>query len=162
MKDKEAKTVATNLDLLFQQTGPIKILQCDNGTEFFAEAIQLVADWGIPPIINSSTRHPQTNGVAERNNGMLKDALEDWMQQEKNKAWHIPLSRIVYQINCVAPRTTKISPYKLKNAMKPPDWEGMNWVEPLPYEVVDQLISGAASPERISRLASEDTAAAGV
>ena len=112
LKDKTAEGVAQCLEQLFQETGPIKFLQCDNSKEFMAEVLHRLEDWGMNPPTNSSAYHPQTNGLVERYNGVLKVALNKWMIQERSEDWSTPLSRIVYQLNCTAPRTTRIAPIR--------------------------------------------------
>ena len=61
----------------------------------------------------------------------MKEALNLWMVQENSQDWYLPLSRIVYQLNCAAPRTTRQIPYELVHAMKPPSWVGLRWQGPL-------------------------------
>jgi hypothetical protein len=59
---KSAVDVAKCVQAMLMFTGPIKILQCDNGCEFMAGVLALCEQWGMPPPTNSSPYHPQTNG----------------------------------------------------------------------------------------------------
>lgn len=127
MLNKESATVAHHLEMLFQQTGPVKIIQSDNGTEFLGEVGWLLSSWGMAGVVNGSPYHPQTQGIVERYNRALKGSLDSWMVQESSQDWYLPLSRIVYQLNCTAPRTTRQIPYELVHAMQPPSWTGLRW-----------------------------------
>ena len=131
MPNKESASVAHNLELLFQQTGPVKVIQSDNGTEFLGDVGDVLERWGMADVVNGSPYHPQTQGLVERYNRALKEALDRWMVQENSQDWYMPLSRIVYQLNCTAPRTTRQIPYELVHAMQPPAWLGLRWQGPL-------------------------------
>ena len=146
MRNKKSSTVASYLELLFQQTGPFKILQCDNGTEFKGEVLTVLDSWGISKPMNSRPYHPQAQGLVERYNGMLKTALDKWMLQEQDLDWSVPLSRIVHQINCLAPRTTKQIPYELKKSRKPAEWEGLKFDVDLDQLLAEEWCSPLQQP----------------
>ena len=76
--DKHARTVAYCLDQLLSVIGAIRYPQCDQGTEFIAETLDVLAAYKCGPVRNSSAYYPQTNGVVERGNSMLKRALDHW------------------------------------------------------------------------------------
>jgi transposase InsO family protein len=56
---KEAKEVALFLLEIFRLFGPPLILQSDNGKEFVAKIIQIVAQYWDIQIINGRPRHPE-------------------------------------------------------------------------------------------------------
>ena len=122
--DKQARTVAYCLNQLLSVIGAIRYPQCDQGTEFVAEVLDVLAAYKCGPVCNSSAYHPQTNGLVERGNSMLKSALERWFIQEESTDWYVPLGRIVLQLNNNRPRTTRHTPYELLFAKKPADFDG--------------------------------------
>ena len=82
MVSKSAAEVAKCLQAMLVFTGPIKILQCDNGGEFMAGVLALCEQWGMPLPTNSSPYHPQTNGLVERGGSVIKRAIAKWEEQE--------------------------------------------------------------------------------
>ena len=116
---KSAAEVVKCLKTMLMFTGPIQILQCDNGGEFMAGVLALCEQWGMPPPTNSSPYHPQTNGLVERGGGVIKRAIAKWEEQEMNNDWSEVVHRLVYQLNCTAPRTTRRAPYELVFGLKP-------------------------------------------
>ncbi|CAG8548698.1 16365_t:CDS:1, partial [Dentiscutata heterogama] len=55
------------------------ILQLDNGKEFIAQTIkELIVLWPSVKIINRRPRHPQSQGLVEWANGILKQKLGKW------------------------------------------------------------------------------------
>ena len=129
--------------------------QCDQGKEFVGPVLDVLTKFKCGPICNSTAYHPQTNGLVERGNGMLKRALDAWFAQERTTDWLTPLSRIVLQLNCNKPRTTRHTPYELKNAMKPTDFDGLDQSEgPLDLARLTAVMDAASLED------SEHTAAA--
>ena len=145
MLDKRAATVAYHLNCLLADTGPIKYVQCDQGTEFVAEVLEALADFNCGPMLDSAAYDPQTYGLVERGNGMLKTALDQWFIQEGTLDWYPPLARIRYQLNCNKPRTTRYTPYELVFGKKPPDWAGLNRPWPLRPDMLERVLNPAAA-----------------
>ena len=116
---KSAADVGVWVEAMLRVTGPIKILQCDNGTEFMARVYELCDEWGMDRPSTSAPYHPQTNGLIERNGGTVKRALEKWMQQESTQEWADGLSRITFQINCTVSRSTRRTPYEMVFGTRP-------------------------------------------
>ena len=145
LKNKEAATVAYHLNCLLAETGPIRFVQCDQGTEFKADCLQVLADFSCK-MVNSSPYHPQTNGLVERGNSVLKMALHHWFVQEGTQDWFPPLARIRYQLNCNKPRTTKFTPYELVYGIKPPSWDGLNVQLPLHADTLSRVLNNEPPP----------------
>ena len=116
---KEAAEVGVWVEAMLRVTGPIKILQCDNGGEFMARVYELCDEWGMERPTTSAPYHPQTNGLIERNGGTIQRALEKWMHQEATEEWADGLSRITYQVNCTVSRSTKRAPHELVFGTRP-------------------------------------------
>ena len=116
--DKSAAEVAKCVEAMFSVTGPIQYLHCDNGGEFVKQTLTVCERWGVVPV-NSSPYHPQTNGLIERSGAVIKRAIAKWEEQEQTLEWSEVLGRLIFQINCVAPRTTKKTPYELVFGMRP-------------------------------------------
>ncbi|CAG8667591.1 4841_t:CDS:1, partial [Diversispora eburnea] len=57
------------------------ILQSDNGKEFVAQVIkELIELWPSVTIINGRPRHPQSQELIERANGILEQKLGKWKE----------------------------------------------------------------------------------
>ena len=116
---KTAVEVGVWVEAMLRVTGPIKILQCDNGGEFMARVYELCGEWGMERPTNSAPFHPQTNGLIERSGGTIKRALDKWMQQEATEEWADGLARITYQVNCTVSRATRRTPHELVFSARP-------------------------------------------
>ena len=66
--------VAIALIVWIGQFGPPKILQYDNGNEFKGEVIRIMESYGIT-LIHGCPWHPQTQGLIERTNAILKQKI---------------------------------------------------------------------------------------
>ncbi|CAF0929775.1 unnamed protein product [Adineta ricciae] len=83
LQKKEAREVYDCVREIFFQFGPPHILQSDNGREFVNELINsLEADFPGMNIVHGRPRHPQTQGLIERANAILSDALGKCYQKE--------------------------------------------------------------------------------
>jgi hypothetical protein len=158
LQDKRAATVAYHINCLLAETGPIKYPQCDNGREFIAEMLEALADFGCGPVVNGSAYHPQSQGLVERGNSMLKTALHHWFIQENTLDWYPVLARIRYQLNCNKPRTTQYTPYELVYGMKPPEWAGLNHPWPLKPDTLVRVLNKPSGPPTAVVLSSADPA----
>lgn len=126
--NKTAAEVGVWVEAMLKVTGPIQILQCDNGGEFMGRVNELCDEWGMPRPVNSAPYRPQTNGLIERSGGTLQRALDKWMQQERTNEWVDGLSRITYQVNCTVSRATRRTPHELVFGWRP-RWDST----PLPH-----------------------------
>jgi len=61
-------------------------LQCDNGVEFKGVLLILLKKYGIK-IINGRPRHPQTQGLVEQANGVIKVKLCCWLADHEGQGW---------------------------------------------------------------------------
>ena len=117
--NKEAATVAAELNTFFTLMGPSTLLQCDNGKEFKGEVEVLCAAWGVK-LLNSSPYHPQTNGFIERANATLKMMIAKWQNANNTRRWAESVERLTYQINTTWTRTVDGSPFELMFGVRPP------------------------------------------
>ena len=83
LTSKRAVEVAAYLFDLFHSLGsPPTILQSDNGKEFCASVItELTQMWPSLKIIHGRPRHPQSQGLVERANGILEQKLGKWRKE---------------------------------------------------------------------------------
>lgn len=71
---KESKQVAKELQELYCEVGPPKVLQCDNGGEF-KKAVEHLCRKLEVKIIRSSPYHPQSQGKVERSHRTLRKKI---------------------------------------------------------------------------------------
>lgn len=118
-KRKTADNVTKFLYEIFLMFGPPTILQCDNGREFTGIIENLGNLWPNLKVIHGRPRHPQSQGMIERANGIMERKIARWMETHKQTNWTSVLGRVVYTMNCEVSRTTKTSPYELVFGISP-------------------------------------------
>lgn len=89
-----AKCIAEWLGIV----GIPKIIQCDNGKEFKGVLLILLQKYGIK-VINGRPRHPQTQGLVEQANGVMKTKLQCWLEEHEGQGWTDALPDIVLAMN---------------------------------------------------------------
>ena len=131
LTSKRAVEVAAYLFDLFHFLGsPPTILQSDNGKEFTAAIIkELMNLWPTVKIINGRPRHPQSQGLVERANGILQQKLGKWMEDTNRNDWSIGLRSVILSMNHSYCRSHKKTPYELVYGDKPR--EGCTLIEEL-------------------------------
>lgn len=116
---KEAEYVVPQLHELFGIIGPPHTIQSDCGKEFVNKRMAELAElWGCD-FVNSSPRHPQTNGTVERANRELKRKIKSWKRNNMDKDWAQFISVIVHQLNITEHETIGISPYQYVFQIRP-------------------------------------------
>jgi hypothetical protein len=120
LKTKASLEVASNLFELFTTFGAPAILQSDNGKEFTSHVIRdLMTIWPATKIINGRPRHPQSQGLVERGNSVLKTKLGKWMEDNNRNDWSFGLKIVIYGMNTSVSRPTKSTPYCLAFGTEP-------------------------------------------
>lgn len=121
LTSKRPIEVASFLFDLFHMIGsPPTILQSDNGKEFVAQVIkELMALWPSVKIINGRPRHPQSQGLVERANGILEQKLGKWRETTGRNDWSFGLRFVVVAMNNSWCRSHKKTPYELVYGDKP-------------------------------------------
>src|SRR2546423_13631305 len=114
LTSKRAIEVAAFLFEIFTTFGPPLILQSDNGKEFVSSVIiKLVHLWPTIQIINGRPRHPASQGLVERANGILETKLGKWMENNNRQDWSFGLRFAIYAMNNSVCRAHKKKPYEL-------------------------------------------------
>ena len=126
--------------------GVPKIIQCDNGTEFKGVLLILLRKYGVK-ILNGRPRHPQTQGLVEQANGVMKAKLRCWLEEHPDQGWTDALPDITLAIN----RQSHTSlggrmPYEVFYNRKP------RWEDRIP---VDQLSEANDVDDEIVDIATE-------
>ena len=107
-------------DLFHSLGSPPTILQSDNGKEFCASVIkELISLWPSVKIINGRPRHPQSQGLVERANGILQQKLGKWKENTGRSDWSYGLRPVILSMNQSYCRAHKKSPYELVYGDKP-------------------------------------------
>ena len=121
LTSKRAVEVAAYLFDLFHFLGSSPtILQSDNGKEFCASVIkELVNLWPSIKIINGRPRHPQSQGLVERANGILQQKLGKWKEDTGRHDWSFGLRLIILSMNHSYCHSHKKTPYELVYGDKP-------------------------------------------
>jgi transposase InsO family protein/translation initiation factor IF-1 len=111
VRDGEAKTAADFIRKIIIEHFPTKILT-DNGPEFQAEFKELLRRVGIRHF-HSSPRHPQCNGMVERVNRTITEALRTILEEGDGSDWADYLPYAVRAYNTSTHQVTGFSPYFL-------------------------------------------------
>jgi hypothetical protein len=112
LKNKEAASVAYELEVIFSTVGGPQILQSDNGGEFKGEVTQLCERYNVQQKF-SRPYHPQTNGLIERGQQTLKMMIRKYQEANHTERWVGCLGRAMLMINTTYSRTINMSPYEL-------------------------------------------------
>jgi hypothetical protein len=111
MESKESENVALPLGGFIGLFGIQGILQCNNATEFKGACDHIVKHHGIP-VVHSKRRTPQTNGLIEQANGVLKSKIIAWMTEMESTEQWLALLEAMLPVNRQVHSTTGNSPYE--------------------------------------------------
>ena len=90
---------------------PVRMV-CDRGTSFTVnEFVSLGKNKGIKLTFTSS-RHPQANGLVERVNGVILNALRTSEVEGANREWDVRLPDLVRELYLSVNKTTGRAPYE--------------------------------------------------
>jgi hypothetical protein len=85
----------------------------DNGTQFDAEAFNDFCDPIGTKIHFASVRHPESNGLLERANGIIMTGIMKLIFNQPRGKWPGELIKVVWSHNTTASRSTGFTPFKL-------------------------------------------------
>jgi hypothetical protein len=90
-----------------------KAITVDNGTQFDAEAFKDFCDQIGTKINFASVRHPESNGLVERANGIIMTGIMKLIFNQPRGKWPDELIKVVWSHNTTASRSTGFTPFKL-------------------------------------------------
>jgi len=137
MDRKESENVALQLREFIELFGIPGILQCDNGKEFNGACDELVKPDGIP-VVHSKPRTPQTNGLIEQANGVLKTKILAWMTGMQSTQWCLTLPEAMLCMNRQGHSTTRKSPYEILFKPLMPDRPRISTSQRSTADVIDK------------------------
>jgi ribonuclease HI len=118
----EAKPLATITSVTVQKFfwqnivcrfGVPKAITVDNGTQFDAETFKDFCDQIGTKIYFASVRHPESNGLVERANGIIMTGIMKLIFNQPRGKWPDELIKVVCGHNTTMSRSTEFSPFKL-------------------------------------------------
>jgi hypothetical protein len=118
----EAKPLATITSVTVQKFfwqnivyrfGVPKAITVDNGTQFDAEAFKNFCDQIGTKIHFASVRHPESNGLVERANGIIMTGIMKLIFNQPRGKWPEELIKVVWSHNTTTSRSTGFTPFKL-------------------------------------------------
>ena len=98
LKSKHGSGIADAVLLYLQHYRIPDISQCDNGREFHGALLILFKRTGIK-VVNGLPRKPQTQGLVEQGNSVVKDKLRKWKMMTHSPLWHHGLFDVIRAIN---------------------------------------------------------------
>jgi transposase InsO family protein len=90
-----------------------KAITLDNGTQFDAEAFKEFCDQIGTKIHFASVRHPESNGLVERGNGIIMTGIMKLIFNKPRGKWPDELIKVVWSQNTTISRSTGFTPFKL-------------------------------------------------
>jgi hypothetical protein len=90
-----------------------KAITVDNETQFDAETFKPFCDQIGTKIHFASVRHPESNGLVERANGIIKTRIMKSIFNQPKGKWLDELIKVVWKHNTAISRSTGFTPFKL-------------------------------------------------
>jgi hypothetical protein len=90
-----------------------KAITVDNGTQFDAKAFKEFCDQIGTRIHFTSVRHPESNGLVERANGIIMTRIMKLIFNQPRGKWPDELIKEVWSHNTTVSRSTGFTPFKL-------------------------------------------------
>jgi transposase InsO family protein len=90
-----------------------KVITVDNGTKFDAETSKDFCDQIGTKIHFASVRHPESNGLVERENGIIMTGIMKLIFNQPRGKWSDELIKVVWSHNTTISRSTGFTPFKL-------------------------------------------------
>jgi hypothetical protein len=93
--------------------GVPKAITADNGTQFDVETFKTFCDQIGTKIHFASVRHPESNGLVERANGIIITRIMKSIFNLPKGKWPDELVKVVWNHNTIVSRSTRFTPFKL-------------------------------------------------
>jgi transposase InsO family protein len=90
-----------------------KAITVDNGTQFDSEAFREFCDQIGTKIHFAAVRHPESNGLVERANGIIMTEIMKLIFNQSRGKWPDELIKVVWSHNTTVSRSTGFTPFKL-------------------------------------------------
>jgi hypothetical protein len=90
-----------------------KAITVDNGTQFDGETFKDFCDRIGTKIHFASVRHPESNGLVERANGIIMTGIMKLIFNQPRGKWPDELIKVVWSHNTTVSRSTGFTPFKL-------------------------------------------------
>jgi transposase InsO family protein len=90
-----------------------KDITVDNGTHFDAEAFEEFCEQIGTKIHFASVRHPESNGLVERANGIIMTGIMKLIFNQPRGKWPDDLIKVVWSHNTIKSRSIGFTPFKL-------------------------------------------------
>jgi transposase InsO family protein len=94
-------------------TRGVTTITVDNGTQFDAKTFKAFCDQIGTKIHFASVRHPESNGLVERANGIIITGIMKSIFNQPKGKWPDELIKVVWNHNTVVSRSTGFTPFKL-------------------------------------------------
>jgi IS30 family transposase len=116
----EAKPLATITSVTVQKFcwqnivcrfGVSKAITMDNGTQLEAEAFKEFCEQIGTKIHFASVRHPESNGLVERANGIIMTRIMKLIFNQPREKWPDELIKVVWSHNTTISRSTGFAPF---------------------------------------------------
>jgi transposase InsO family protein len=90
-----------------------KAINVDNGTQFDSKAFREFCEQIGTKIHFASVRHPESNGLVERANGIIMTGIMKLIFNQPRGKWPDELIKVVWSHNTTISRSTGFTPFKL-------------------------------------------------
>jgi hypothetical protein len=93
--------------------GVPKAITVDNGTQFDVDTFNVFCDRIGTRIHFASVRHPESNGLVERANGIIMTGIMKLIFNQPRGKWLDELIKVAWSHNTTVSRSTGFTPFKL-------------------------------------------------
>ena len=118
MPNKSSEKVVKVVLTWLMHRWPPKVLQSDNGTEFKGALTLLLRQHGIQ-VINGRPRHPQSQGMVEKGNHILKDKIAAWRSDHQSSSWVQSIPEAISSMNAQKSSVSGRLPYEIAFGQAP-------------------------------------------
>jgi len=148
MKAKTSDEAAHFLEIWMDENGFLRVLACDNGTEFKGAVKALCKSRGTK-VVNGRAYHPQSQGSIEVANKIFKARLRAAQKDTGIKEWVQLLLIIAWVINTTRPETLPrgITPFQVWFGRDPPKWQKLATLPDIRADKGTPFISHASDGE---------------
>ena len=134
----EMSWIARELLLLFSRVGIPKEIISDQGSNFMSALLGEMYDFLYIKRIRTSPYHPQTDGLTERFNGILKSMLQKFVNKT-GKDWDEYIPCLLFAYKEVPQESTRFTPFELLYGQRVREPQDVLWQvrrmtkKPLPH-----------------------------
>ena len=156
-KDQKAETVANILinEIICRHSAPRQMLS-DQGRNFLSKVVKEMCDYFVIKKLQTTAYHPETNGLTERFNATLCQMLSVYCNENQTN-WDVYLPITLFAYRTSVNKTTRRSPFELKNGYAPRLPANVDKWSPNSYFMEDRDLAWKKAQELVKKSAEKSS-----